>query len=66
MFVTTVVVGVIAVIKPFKAMERPFMRDAIFYLCGIYWTFFILWKGRIYLGEAIGKVLTFRSAYAIH
>ena len=55
MFVTTVVVGTIAVIKPFKAMERPFLRDAIFYLAGVYWTFFVLWKGKMYFAESIGR-----------
>lgn len=56
MFVTTVVVGTISVIKSFKATERPFLRDVIFYIGLLYWTFFILWKEKVYLGEAIGFI----------
>ena len=31
-FVTTVVAGTVCVIKPFKLMERPFLRDLSFYI----------------------------------
>ncbi|XP_077995463.1 mitochondrial sodium/calcium exchanger protein-like [Glandiceps talaboti] len=55
-FVTTVVVGAIALAKPFKAAERPFLRDCIFYLGAAYWTFVILRHGEISTGEAIGFI----------
>ena len=55
MFVTTVVVGTIAVIRPFRAMQRPFLRDVLFYLGGVYWTFCVMWRGKTYLAEAAGK-----------
>ena len=55
MFVTTVVTGTISLIRPFKAMERPFLRDVIFYMAGVFWTFTTLWRGKMYLGEAIGR-----------
>ncbi|ELU09328.1 hypothetical protein CAPTEDRAFT_73810, partial [Capitella teleta] len=57
MFVTSVVCGAIAIIRPFRVMQRPFMRDVIFYLCGIYWTFCILWRGKIFFLESIGFLL---------
>ena len=55
MFVTTVVTGTVALVLPFKAMERPFIRDTAFYLFGVYWTFYCLWRGEMYLWEAIGE-----------
>ena len=56
-FVTTILIGVIAAIKPFKASERPFLRDIIFYIGAVYWGFYMLWRGKVYLWECIGKLL---------
>ncbi|XP_059388919.1 mitochondrial sodium/calcium exchanger protein-like [Carassius carassius] len=53
-FVTTVVAGSIALVKPFTVASRPFLRDVIFYMAAVFWTFSILYKGHISLGEAIG------------
>ena len=55
MFVTSIVVGAIAIVKPFKAMQRPFLRDIIFYIAAVYWAFFMLYKEKVYMAEAIGK-----------
>ncbi|XP_046351644.2 mitochondrial sodium/calcium exchanger protein-like isoform X9 [Haliotis rufescens] len=55
-FVTTVVAGVIAVVCPFDAMQRPFLRDVIFYLAAAFWTFYILWKKTITKFEALGFI----------
>lgn len=54
-FVTTVVAGGIALVKPFTAASRPFLRDAIFYMVAVFLTFLILYLGRITLGEALGE-----------
>ena len=54
-FVTTVVAGTIAIIQPFDAMQRPFLRDVIFFLAATFWAFQILWKKEITKFEAIGK-----------
>ena len=54
-FVTTVVAGGIALVKPFTAASRPFLRDVIFYMVAIFLTFLILFFGRITLGEALGE-----------
>ncbi|XP_051505604.1 mitochondrial sodium/calcium exchanger protein isoform X1 [Myxocyprinus asiaticus] len=53
-FVTTVVAGSIALVKPFTVASRPFLRDVIFYMAAVFWTFTILYKGHITLGEAVG------------
>uniref|UniRef100_A0A671Q7N1 Sodium/calcium exchanger membrane region domain-containing protein n=1 Tax=Sinocyclocheilus anshuiensis TaxID=1608454 RepID=A0A671Q7N1_9TELE len=53
-FVTTVVAGSIALVKPFTVASRPFLRDVIFYMAAVFWTFSILYKGHISMGEAVG------------
>ncbi|XP_069134964.1 mitochondrial sodium/calcium exchanger protein-like [Argopecten irradians] len=58
-FVTTIVAGSIAVICPFQAMQRPFLRDVIFYLAAAFWSFTILWKKEIKKIEAIGFILMY-------
>ncbi|XP_015733655.1 mitochondrial sodium/calcium exchanger protein isoform X2 [Coturnix japonica] len=52
-FVTTMVAGGIALVKPFAAASRPFLRDIIFYMVAIFLTFLVLYFGRITLGEAL-------------
>ena len=54
-FVTTVVAGSIAVVRPFKAMERPFLRDVIFYMFAVFFTFYVLYDKKITLGESLGN-----------
>ncbi|NWT68407.1 NCLX protein, partial [Prunella himalayana] len=53
-FVTTAVAGGIALLKPFTAASRPFLRDVIFYMLAVFLTFLVLYWGRIRLGEALG------------
>ncbi|XP_072289500.1 mitochondrial sodium/calcium exchanger protein [Eucyclogobius newberryi] len=53
-FVTTVVAGSVALVKPFALASRPFLRDLIFYMSAVYWTFVILYRGTISLGETLG------------
>ncbi|NXD11177.1 NCLX protein, partial [Nothocercus nigrocapillus] len=53
-YVTTVVAGGIALVKPFTAASRPFLRDIIFYMVAVFLTFVVLYLGRIRLGEALG------------
>jgi len=55
-FVTTIVAGVIAIICPFDAMQRPFLRDIIFFIAALFWTFYILWDHKITKFEAIGML----------
>uniref|UniRef100_A0A8C4T9N9 Solute carrier family 8 member B1 n=1 Tax=Erpetoichthys calabaricus TaxID=27687 RepID=A0A8C4T9N9_ERPCA len=55
-FVTTVVAGGVALMKPFTMASRPFLRDVIFYMVAVFWTFFILYTGKINLGESLGYI----------
>ena len=54
-FVSTVIVGTICFIKPFTSMQRPLLRDIIFFMIAGFWTFVIVWDGYINLGETLGK-----------
>ncbi|GCB74814.1 hypothetical protein scyTo_0020794, partial [Scyliorhinus torazame] len=53
-FVTTVVAGGVALARPFIVASRPFLRDVIFYMAAVFWTFLVLYFGRIDLGQALG------------
>lgn len=53
-FVTTVVAGSVALVKSFTVASRPFLRDMVFYMAAVFWTFTILYKGYIRLTEALG------------
>lgn len=53
-FVTTVVAGSVSLVKPFALASRPFLRDVIFYMSAVFWTFVILYRGTISLGETLG------------
>eukprot|EP00731_Ephydatia_muelleri_P034469 Em0061g7a len=55
MFVTSVVVGSVAIVKPFTLTQRPFLRDIIFYLIGVFWTFVILWQNKVTIYSAVGE-----------
>ncbi|XP_030225759.1 mitochondrial sodium/calcium exchanger protein isoform X1 [Gadus morhua] len=61
-FVTTVVAGGVALVKPFTVASRPFLRDVIFYMAAVFWTYLILYRGTIELGETLGYL----SLYAIY
>ncbi|XP_028433295.1 mitochondrial sodium/calcium exchanger protein isoform X2 [Perca flavescens] len=53
-FVTTVVAGSVALVKPFAVASRPFLRDVIFYMAAVFWTFLMLYRGTTTLGETLG------------
>lgn len=53
-FVTTVVAGSVALVKPFTVASRPFLRDVIFYMAAVFWTFFILYRKTTTFGETFG------------
>ncbi|KAM3826234.1 mitochondrial sodium/calcium exchanger protein [Vipera latastei] len=52
-FVTTIVAGGIALMRPFTAASRPFLRDAIFYMIAVFLTFVALYFERVTLAEAL-------------
>jgi solute carrier family 24 (sodium/potassium/calcium exchanger), member 6 len=53
-FLTTVVVAAVCMVGPFHAMERPFLRDIIFYMITVFFTFCVCYDGQITLLEASG------------
>ncbi|XP_078083140.1 mitochondrial sodium/calcium exchanger protein [Mustelus asterias] len=53
-FVTTVVAGGVTLARPFIVASRPFLRDVIFYMAAVFWTFLVLYFGSIDLGQALG------------
>ncbi|XP_065344834.1 mitochondrial sodium/calcium exchanger protein-like [Cloeon dipterum] len=59
LFVTTVIAGSIIIIRPFKVVDRSFLRDLIFYLGAVYWAFYIFYKGIITTWEAIGFIILY-------
>ncbi|KAG8146208.1 hypothetical protein E2320_012585 [Naja naja] len=52
-FVTTIVAGGIALVRPFTAASRPFLRDAIFYMVAVFLTFVALYFEQVTLAEAL-------------
>ncbi|XP_072244113.1 mitochondrial sodium/calcium exchanger protein isoform X1 [Leuresthes tenuis] len=53
-FVTTVVAGSVAMVKPFAVASRPFLRDVIFYMVAVFWTFLMLYRRTTTLAEILG------------
>ena len=53
--VTTVVAGGIAILRPFTAASRPFLRDIVFYMVAVFLTFTALYLGRVTLAWALGE-----------
>ncbi|CAJ1068834.1 mitochondrial sodium/calcium exchanger protein [Xyrichtys novacula] len=61
-FVTTVVAGSVALVKPFAVASRPFLRDVTFYMVAVFWTFVMLYRGTTTLKETLGYL----SLYVIY
>ena len=57
MFLTTVVAGAVCCVQPFHAAERPFLRDVIFYLGTVFFTFVVIYNGVITFVESVGQCL---------
>ena len=53
-FVTTVVVGIICLVTPFTSVQRPLLRDIIFFMVAGFWAFVMIWDGEITLFETLG------------
>ncbi|CAI9568247.1 unnamed protein product, partial [Staurois parvus] len=63
-FVTTVVAGGIALVKPFTAASRPFLRDITFYIAAVFLTFYVLYQGYVTLPVVLVYILMY-VAYVI-
>lgn len=55
-FCTTIIAGSISFIKPFAVMQRPFLRDCVFYLAAVYFVFWVFYHRYVHLGHAIGFI----------
>lgn len=53
--VTTAVAGGIAILRPFTAASRPFLRDIVFYMVAVFLAFTALYFGRVTLAWALGE-----------
>ncbi|GJJ76664.1 solute carrier family 24 (sodium/potassium/calcium exchanger), member 6 [Entomortierella parvispora] len=56
-FITSVVVGSMAIIKPFKVSRAPFLRDVIFFTGCVLFTLFAVIDGKITLAESLFLIL---------
>ena len=59
MFITTVIVGTISLIKPCDLPKRPFLRDTIIYLFSVYATYLFLWYNSIGIYQSAGFILAY-------
>ena len=53
-FVSTVIVGLICFISPFHSVQRPLLRDIVFFMIAGFWAFYVIWDGEIQLWETLG------------
>ncbi|XP_012222241.1 mitochondrial sodium/calcium exchanger protein-like [Linepithema humile] len=58
-FVTSMIAGSVAIIKPFKVSLRSLMRDACFYIVSVCWISYVVWDEMIYLWEAVSFILIY-------
>jgi len=52
-FLTTIVVGAVSLCGSFHLMERPFLRDLVFFIFAIFFTFYICYDHQITLFESL-------------
>jgi len=64
-FVTTAVVGSVAIAVPFTLTRRPFIRDVVCYLTAAVWLYIVLWDGDITLYESIGFIAVYVGYVAV-
>ena len=64
-FVSTVIVGIICFICPFQSVQRPLLRDIIFFLGAGFWAFVVVWDGKIVLFETLGIVSCFTQCHLL-
>ncbi|XP_064459628.1 mitochondrial sodium/calcium exchanger protein-like isoform X2 [Ornithodoros turicata] len=58
-YVVCVVAGSICLTQDFKIMERPFLRDIIFYIGATYWAFYIFYTQKMTLYHSIGFIILY-------
>ncbi|XP_075541271.1 mitochondrial sodium/calcium exchanger protein-like isoform X2 [Dermacentor variabilis] len=58
-FVTCVVAGSVYLTQDFNVMERPFLRDVIFYISATFWAFYLFYTQRITIAHSIGFIMLY-------
>ncbi|CAF2033558.1 unnamed protein product [Rotaria magnacalcarata] len=58
-FVTTVVAGTIGLVTPFTSIQRPLLRDIIFFIVAAFGAYVAMYDGKIYLVESLGFVIMY-------
>lgn len=52
---TAVVSGAVIISKPFQCMERPLLRDIVFYIAALFYAFYIMYQRMITTAQAVGQ-----------
>ncbi|CAK9795769.1 Mitochondrial sodium/calcium exchanger protein [Anthophora quadrimaculata] len=55
-FVTAIIAGSVAMVKPFRVPLKPLMRDACFYIVSVCWISYVVRDETVYLWEAFSFV----------
>ncbi|EFN77460.1 Sodium/potassium/calcium exchanger 6 [Harpegnathos saltator] len=58
-FVTSLIAGSVAIIKPFKVSLKSHMRDVCFYITSICWITFVVRDDMVHLWEAVSFILLY-------
>jgi sodium/potassium/calcium exchanger 6 len=58
-FVTSVVAGTICLARPFRSIQRPLLRDIIFFLVASYGAYVAMYDGKIHFAESLGFILMY-------
>lgn len=58
-FVTTVVAGTICLVTPFRSIQRPLLRDIIFFIVAAYGAYVAMYDGKIELVESFGFIVMY-------
>ncbi|CAF0784595.1 unnamed protein product [Adineta steineri] len=58
-FVTTVVAGTICLVTPFRSIQRPLLRDIIFFIIASFAAYVAMYDGKIYLYESLGFIIMY-------
>lgn len=58
-FVTTVVAGTISLVTPFRSIQRPLLRDIIFFMIASFAAYVAMYDGKLYLVESLGFIIMY-------
>ncbi|KAF3940270.1 hypothetical protein ABW19_dt0209405 [Dactylella cylindrospora] len=58
-FITAVVAGSMAIVRPFKVAKKSFVRDVVFFMISVSFGIYFLYDGRILTWECVAMVLLY-------